>query len=106
MVETPLPWNSAKVFVQYFCLSKYLLGANSSYLSDLRCLKQLDLKVVLPMLHYEKFPMQYTEIFFFSCKNTGARRLDPIFFFFFFFFFLHFHPFGDAIDTFMQLLYL
>ena len=28
------------------------------------------------------------------------------FFFFFFFFFLHFHPFGDPYDMFMQLFYL
>ena len=27
-------------------------------------------------------------------------------FFFFFFFFLHFHPFGDPYDMFMQLFYL
>ena len=32
--------------------------------------------------------------------TTGARRLD------FFFFFLHFHPFGDPYDMFMQLFYL
>ena len=32
---------------------------------------------------------------------TGARRLDS-----FFFFFLHFHPFGDPYDMFMQLFYL
>ena len=38
---------------------------------------------------------------------TGARRLDSFFFFFFFFFFfLHFHPFEDPYDMFVQLFYL
>ena len=40
-------------------------------------------------------------------EATGARRLDSFFFFFFFFFFfLHFNPFGDPYDMFMQLFYL
>ena len=39
-----------------------------------------------------------------ATEPTGARRLDS--FFFFFFFFLHFHPFGDPYDMFMQLFYL
>ena len=42
-------------------------------------------------------------------SELGAQALDDwthFFFFFFFFFFLHFYPFGDPYDMFMQLFYL
>ena len=39
--------------------------------------------------------------------ENGTQALDDwTHFFFFFFFFLHFHPFGDPNDMFMQLFYL